>query len=179
MPFDWNQKWRIYEKLFVTNSMTEEFSFANYFHYHPANKIWHIAQSLIAPMALSNIIAFTLYNPLGQIFLIIYVLLMSLVDKRVALIYYVLWTTLANLPFFSTLNSNIVIFAIVWPSPFFSHLIFEGGFPAFRMLEAFITTPILLIKWVLQAFNVDVDYWKEIEALTPKWKGNKYEKKVC
>jgi uncharacterized membrane protein YGL010W len=174
--------WKIYKGYFLGETLEDEMAFANYFHKHPLNKFGHLFISFLMPVAAFLLLrtfvpTFILWLALG-----VYGMLMIPISVISTIIYLLSWITIINfgLRIEDSWIAGALYLVFIWgPLGLSCHAAFERSLPAFRFLEAFIVTPTLLIFWILSFVGIYSEFYAEIERLTPKWKGSKYEKVLC
>jgi hypothetical protein len=176
-----NETWKLYKNFFIGQDLIDEYSFANYFHHSSYNKLTHLSSTLFFPVSVSLILSTFISPILGYGFLITFSVIKMILNLKVGIIYLLFWLLIVN--FYNSFNieTKLHFYLILFMGPYLllSHATFERSLPAFRMFEAQILTPVLLMLWVLTFFGIGVDDWNEIEKQTPKWKGCKYERKLC
>lgn len=180
-----SNRWKLFRKFFVGNTLAEEFGFANYFHFSSITKALHLFFPIFGPVLIFNVLTYYFNYTVGFVFLSFYSFTMSFLCMVPALIYLVLWlgiVFLINQQYLSIFISNpplssiSVLFTMLFG--FFGHILIERSFPAFRLFEAVIVTPVLILLWVLKNLGIYKDFWEEIEKETPKFKGSIYERRI-
>jgi hypothetical protein len=172
--------WAIYKDYFLGKSLEEELSFSNYFHQSPYNKIIHLINQIIFPVAFYILFSIFLPNLIGLVIIFIYVASFYPLSKFAFSFYLISHSILilVLLPYQNILLLPSILHLILFgPINIFSHAKFEGFIAEFRGFEIFITTPVTLAIWFSTFSGINTNFWEKVVQLTPKWKGNKYELK--
>ncbi|KAL4427387.1 hypothetical protein ABPG74_009659 [Tetrahymena malaccensis] len=164
--------WRIYQGLFKGKSLEEEMAFANYYHLENTNRVLH----LFCYIATFSLLSAQIEDYLGIIGLSTWYVFFFLVYSKISIPITFFYLGVAHL--IKPLLSNVFPFYF-FPMAvfmfqvfqFLGHYYIEKKFPAFRVFEATVITPITIALTLLnEVMPFQREFLKEIVKQTELWK---------